>query len=204
MAGKDLEQVPVASRTEWRAWLAANHAHAEGVWLVLYKQHVAGKYLPMADVVEEALCFGWIDGLARRLDDDRLMLRLTPRRPGSQWSRVNKARVERLLASGQMQPAGLAAIERAKADGSWTALDAAEAGEVPADLAAALAQNAAAHRHFAAFSRSSRRALIWWVTSARGATTRQKHIAEVVRLAAHNLRANFPEAIAFDKKTAEE
>jgi uncharacterized protein YdeI (YjbR/CyaY-like superfamily) len=111
-------QVEVPSREALRRWLEANHESSAGIWLVTYKKGDP-RYLPYNDVVEEALCFGWIDSKARGLDERRTQLTLTPRRPGSNWSDPNKERVERLLALGLMAPAGLAAIERAKEDGTW-------------------------------------------------------------------------------------
>jgi uncharacterized protein YdeI (YjbR/CyaY-like superfamily) len=113
-------QVEVESREELRRWLEANHETSPGIWLVTYKKGDP-RYLPYEHVVEEALCFGWIDSKARRVDDRRTSIVLTPRKPRSNWSAPNRARVERLLAAGLMTPAGVAAIERAKADGTWDA-----------------------------------------------------------------------------------
>ena len=107
------EQVQVESRADWRRWLAANHDRPMGIWLVTFKKHCGDRYVAYNDVVEEALCFGWIDSLPRRLDDDRTMLWLAPRQPGSGWSKLNKDRVERLIAAGQMAASGLAAIAAA-------------------------------------------------------------------------------------------
>ncbi|MCB0811504.1 MAG: hypothetical protein KDB96_19675, partial [Flavobacteriales bacterium] len=143
----DLEQVQVHSRAELRAWLRKNHTRTTGVWLVSYKKSVPAKYLDYASIVEEALCFGWIDSTARGLDEERSMLHFCPRKPGSAWSKVNKERIERLVASGRMTKAGLAKIEAAKKDGSWTALDAVEALVVPTDLQRALAANKNAKKH---------------------------------------------------------
>jgi uncharacterized protein YdeI (YjbR/CyaY-like superfamily) len=140
--------------------------------------------------VEEALCLGWIDSHPRKLDAARSQQLYTPRRPRSGWSRVNKERLERLEAAGQLMPAGRAAIARAQQNGSWESLDAAEAGLVPDDLAAALAANEAATRHFAAFAPSARKAILTWVLSAKQPETRARRVAETVRLAALGKRAN--------------
>jgi uncharacterized protein YdeI (YjbR/CyaY-like superfamily) len=196
---KEFEQVQVESRAELRRWLQDNYTRRESIWLVTYKKNVPEKYVTYDEIVEEALCFGWIDGLTRKLDADRLMLLLSPRRPGSGWSGLNKRRIEKLLADGLMMPSGLAAIERAKRDGSWSVYDEIEALVIPADLAAALAQNETAAANFYAFSSSSKKAILWWIKSAKTPTTRSKRIAETVRLAEHNLRAPFPEARAFDQ-----
>lgn len=190
----DHEQVHVNSRQELRAWLAANHAQSESIWLVTYKKHVPDKYVAWDEIVQEALCFGWIDSLPRKLDADRSMLRLSPRRKGSAWSARNKQHIEELLAAGLMAAPGLAAIERAKADGSWTLLDDVEALIVPDDLAAALAANPEAQAQYDAFTDASKRGVLWWIKSARRPATRQKRIAETVRLAALGLRGGHPES----------
>ena len=113
-------QVEVESREELRRWLERHHETSSGIWLVTYKKSDP-RYLPYEHVVEEALCFGWIDSKARRLDERRTSIVLTPRKPRSNWSGPNRERVERLLGADLMAPAGLAAIERAKDDGTWGA-----------------------------------------------------------------------------------
>lgn len=193
---KEFERVQIESRRELRAWLEANHARTESIWLVTFKKQVTGRHVSWDEVVEEALCFGWIDSLPRKLDGDRTMLLLSPRRRGSPWSRLNKQRVEKLLAAGLIMPPGQEAIEQAKQDGSWTIYDDIEALIIPEDLATALTQNEVAFRHFHAFSDSSKKGILWWIKSAKRPATRQKRIAETVRLAQHNLRANHPEARA--------
>jgi uncharacterized protein YdeI (YjbR/CyaY-like superfamily) len=140
--------------------------------------------------VEEALCFGWIDSKPRSLDEDRSMLWFAPRKAGTGWSRLNKARVARAIESGRMMPAGLAKIEAAKRDGSWTALDAVEALTLPADLQQALAQYAAAKSYFDQFPRSVKRSILEWISNAKTAATREKRVVETARLAAVNERAN--------------
>lgn len=177
-------------RAAWRAWLAQHHASSPGVWVAIAKQGSAQRGLPYVDAVEEALCFGWIDSQARSLDASHFLQWFSPRKPRSVWSPINKERVARLIEQGQMTPAGLAKIEAAQADGSWTSYDAVERLEIPADLAEALAANPAARQHFEAFSPSSRKMILWWIASAKRPETRQKRIAETVRLAAQNLRAN--------------
>jgi len=184
-----LEQVEVTSRAQWRAWLKKHHTRTTGIWLVTYKKHVEGKYLSFPDFVQEALCFGWIDGLARKLDADRTMHYVRPRKPKSIWSAVNKRHVEELLTKDLMTPAGLRMIEAAKADGSWNALNAVDALEVPADLTKALAKNKTAKKHFEAFPPSARKFILYWIGSAKTEATRTKRINEVVTLAAQNIRA---------------
>jgi uncharacterized protein YdeI (YjbR/CyaY-like superfamily) len=178
------------TRAEWRKWLERHHTRAEGVWLISYKKATGKPRFEYDEAVEEALCFGWIDSKPNKLDDERSLLWFAPRKAGAGWSKPNKERVERLIAAGQMAPAGLAKIEAAKRDGSWTALDAVEALEIPPDLAKALAANRKAQEHFAAFPRSAKRGILEWIANARTPETRAKRIAETARLAADNLRAN--------------
>jgi len=175
---------------DWRAWLAANHTRAEGVWLITYKKAAGKPTLSYEASVEEALCFGWVDSKGGKLDEERTMLYFAPRKAGSGWSRPNKERVERLIADGRMAPAGLAKIEQAKADGSWALLDAVENLEVPDDLAAEFARYPDARANFDAFPRSARRGILEWIVQAKTAPTRAKRIAETARLAQENVRAN--------------
>lgn len=184
------QSIHVLSRSEWRQWLAEHHDTAPNVWLIRYKKSAGKPTLSYADAVQEALCFGWIDSLPRKLDDERTMLYFAPRKPGSGWSRVNKTHIERMLATGHMMPAGLAKIEAAKADGSWTMLDAIENLEIPGDLAAAFAEYPPAADHFEAFPRSVKRGILEWILQAKRATTRTKRIQETAQLAQRNERAN--------------
>ena len=184
-------QAQPASRAEWRQWLAEHHADSPGVWLVYFKKATGQPSVAYAEAVEEALCFGWIDSYPRKLDAERSQLLFTPRQPRSGWSKVNKERLERLDAGGLLMPAGRAAIARARQNGAWESLDAAEAGAVPDDLAAALAADAVAGRNFAAFSLSARKMILTWVLGAKQAATRARRVAETARMAALNKRANF-------------
>lgn len=179
----DAPRVQPDDRDEWRAWLQEHHASERGAWVVTFTRRSGRQTLAYEDLVDEALCFGWIDGTERRLDDQRTMLYMAPRRPGGTWARSNKDRVERLLAQGRMRPAGLAAVERAKADGSWTALDAVEAVQVPDDLAAALAADPAAATGFERLTASAKKQVLWWVVSAKREETRRRRVAEAVRRA---------------------
>ena len=139
--------------------------------------------------VEEALCFGWVDSTGGQFDDERGKLYFAQRKPLSAWAATNKARVERLIGSGQMAPAGLAAIERAKANGSWTILDGAERLAVPDDLAAALKSRSPAGVNFAAFPPSVRKMLLTWIAVARRPETRAARITKIAEAAARNERA---------------
>jgi len=181
-----LKQVYPKNRAAWRRWLATNHARSPGIWLVFDRKTSRADRLAYAHAVEEALCFGWIDSIVRAVDETCYEQLFTPRKPKSTWSRVNKERIDRLVAQELMAEAGLAAIERAKANGSWSSLDAVEAMVMPDDLAAALARKAKAAANFAAFSPSARKAYLHWVSQAVRAETRAARIAEVVRRAAAN------------------
>ena len=135
--------------------------------------------------MEEALCFGWVDSRTRRLDDERYMLMFTPRKPNSPWSRPNKERVERLMASGLMSPMGMAKVEEAKRSGAWTVYDAIEDMVVPDDLASLLTE-ASALENFEGFSIAARKSVLWWVASARRIETRPRRIAKTVLAVAEN------------------
>ena len=178
------------TRAEWRKWLKQNHTRAEGVWLISYKKATGKPRVEYDVAVEEALCFGWIDSKGNKLDDERSMLWFAPRKARTGWSKPNKARVEKLIAAGLMAPAGLAKIEAAKQDGSWNALDAIEALEIPPDLAAALSANPIAQQHFDAFPRSVKRGILEWISTAKKPETRAKRVEETARLATENIRAN--------------
>ena len=179
------------TREAWRAWLKRNHEDTDGAWLARWTKASGRTPLAYDAVLEEALCFGWIDGLTHSLGDGRQAHLMTPRRKGSIWSRSNKDRVARLIADGRMTDAGLAAIESAKADGSWSMADAAEALIEPDELAAALDANPEARRQWDAFPKSPRRALIWWVMSAKRPETHNRRVTEIVEQAALGRRANY-------------
>lgn len=182
-------RVEVATRAALRRWLAAHHASAKGAWIVTRKR-AAGGEVSWNDVVEEALCVGWIDSLPRKVDDDRSMLLLTPRKPASKWSAKNKAHIADLEARGLMRAAGLSAVARARANGTWEALDAVSALVVPPDLAAALGAHDDARAHWERFPPSTRRGILEWIAAAKRPETRAARVDETARLAAQNVRAN--------------
>jgi uncharacterized protein YdeI (YjbR/CyaY-like superfamily) len=190
MADAPPNSVHPPTRAAWREWLATNVERKEGVWLISYKKASGQPSIPYEDLVEEALCFGWIDSTAKGLDQDRAMLWFAPRKPRTGWSRPNKQRVERLLAAGLMAEAGLRKIEAAKQDGSWTLLDSVEALEIPADLGEALDRYPPARVHFEAFPRSVKRSILEWIVIAKTLPTRQKRIEATAQLAQQNRRAN--------------
>lgn len=186
----DLPKVEICSASEWRTWLEENHTSRQSIWLVTYKKAQLDKYTSYGEIVDQALCFGWIDSLPRKLDAERTMLLLSPRKPGSAWSAANKKRVARLTRAGLMHPAGETAVEEARRSGAWDFLNDVDALIVPSDLAAALDSAPLARSNFDAFSKSSRRGILEWIKQAKRKETREKRIAETVGKAALGIKAN--------------
>lgn len=185
MAGPDAPLITVASRAELRLWLAANHATSGTVWLATYKRHHPD-YLDWENLVQELLCWGWIDSLPRSIDADRTGHLIAPRNPASAWSAVNKAHVERARADGAMTPAGEAKIAQAQANGMWDFLNDVEALILPPDLTEALQDRAA--EVWASHPRSVKRGTLEWIKMAKTPQTRAARIAEVAESAAQGLR----------------
>jgi len=179
----ELERVYVPDRAAWRAWLESNHDSSPGVWLIFYKKESGKPRVAYDAAVEEALCYGWIDSVANKLDAERYMQFFSPRRPGSGWSALNKRRVERLAAAGL--------IALAQVDGSWTRLDAVESMVMPEDLRRVFARKKRALAHWEGFSRSVKKGILGWIGAARRPETRRKRIAETVAMAGRGLRAQF-------------
>ena len=182
----DLPQLEPASRAEWRAWLEANYDSAPGLLLAIGKKGRTRTTLTYEEAVEEAVRFNWIDSTAHPLDEDRYRQLFTPRKPGSTWSRSNKERIARLEAQGLLLPKTVAAIEAAKADGSWSQLDDVDNLVVPDDLAAALAAEPDASGNFERSSASQRKLALYWISTAKRPETRAKRIEATVRAAAEN------------------
>jgi uncharacterized protein YdeI (YjbR/CyaY-like superfamily) len=177
MPAADAEQLPVTDLATWHEWLASHHQREGGVWVVLWRP-ATGRARPTYDeLIREALCWGWIDGQSKPLNDQRSMLWFTRRKPTSVWSASNKARVADLEAEGRLQPAGIAQIERAKADGRWTLLDDAEALIEPVELAAALDTDPHTRARWEALSRSVRKQALSLIAMAKRPETRARRIA---------------------------
>lgn len=160
--------------------------------LIVHKRSGGERFVPHEELVEEALCFGWIDGTRRAYDDDRILQLFAPRRRSSSWSRVNKERVEHLIAEGRMTDAGMVVIDRAIRDGSWTRFDDAENLVIPEDLRAAFGRHPGSEANFNAFPPSSRKLILHWIIEAKRAETRAKRIEETASMAARNERAHHP------------
>jgi len=176
-----------ASRAAWRAWLAKNHAKAREIWLVYYKRGSGKASVDYPASVEEALCFGWIDGIKKRVDDERYMHRFSPRKASSLWSAVNIARAERMIAQGKMTPAGAAAFAKRKRYDERTraALAAADAALTP-EIEKAMRANAEAWKNFRALPPGQRKYYVLWLTTAKKPETRRKRLAEAISLLERN------------------
>ena len=173
----------------WRAWLEAHHDAARGVWVASWRRASGRDPVSYEDLVEEAICFGWIDSTANILDADRGLQLMTPRKPKSGWTRLNRRRVEAMEAQGRMTAAGRRAVDAAKANGWWTIYDAVEDLVEPQDLAAALAASPPARTAWTGFPPSARKQMLWWVISAGRPETRAKRIAQIVAQAELGRRA---------------
>jgi uncharacterized protein YdeI (YjbR/CyaY-like superfamily) len=184
MPSSDAETFCPTSREHWREWLRENHGQKQAVWLVYHKKHTGTPSLTWSEAVSEALCFGWIDSQAKPIDANTYQQLFSRRKPTSGWSRVNKEKVQQLLADNLMMPAGLAAIEVAQQNGSWALLDEVDALVVPPDLAQALQASPLADNYFISLSRTDRRNMLQWLVLARRPETRQRRLAEIVALAA--------------------
>jgi uncharacterized protein YdeI (YjbR/CyaY-like superfamily) len=176
----------------WRIWLEKNHQKEKSVWLIIYKKESKVPSVYYHEAVDHALCYGWIDSKPNKRDDESYYQFFAKRNPKSKWSKVNKAKVHRLMEEGLMQPAGLAMVELAKANGTWDALNLVEDIVLPEDLQRELNHDKRALQNWTNFSRSSKRGILEWILNAKRADTRQKRISETVRLAAMNVKANHP------------
>lgn len=175
------EVLTPATRSAWRSWLASVPERTEGLWVVYRKKSSDLEGPLYDDLVEEALCFGWIDSLTRRVDDDRVIQWFSPRRRNGVWSAPNKERIERLIADGRMTAAGQRVIDQAKADGSWRQFDEVEALVVPSDLAAAFELAPRARAGYEALPDSQKKQILWAIHGARRAATRAARIEKTVR-----------------------
>jgi len=202
----ELAELLVPDATAWRAWLLDNHAESPGVWLVLSKKGGQVTALDYPAALEEALCFGWIDGQVGRRDAETMRQRFTPRRARSVWSKRNVEHVARLTDEGRMMPAGLAAVEAAKADGRWEAAYAGSAAaEFPDDLASALSANPTAQAMWDVLTSQNRYAITYRIGQAKRAETRARRIAEFVAMlergeTVHPQKAQHPEKTQHPEK----
>jgi len=181
----DLPVLELQNQAAWGEWLERNHAEAEGAWLKLAKKGTGVTTVIYLEAVEEALCYGWIDGQVARHDETYYVQRFTPRRRRSKWSRINREKAERLIAEGRMKPAGLTHIEAARADGRWdAAYDSPSTASVPDDLQKALDQNPKAMAFFETLTGNNRYSILHRVQDAKRPETRAKRIAQFVAMLA--------------------
>ena len=178
-----LPRLPFASADEWEQWLEANHAQSDGVWIKMAKKSTGIDSVRYPEVLESALCFGWIDGRREALDERYFLQRFTPRRPRSKWSRINREKVEQLTAAGRMRPAGLAEVVRAKADGRWdAAYESQRNSTVPEDLERELDARPEARANFEKLSRQDRFAILYRLQDAKKPETRARRLADFVQM----------------------
>lgn len=181
---ESIEPICPKSRAEWRNWLQEHHGREDSVWVLYHKKASGVPRVSWKDAVEEALCFGWIDGRARPVDELTYMQYFCRRKPGGTWSKINKESIARLTAAGLMTPAGLDAVDAAKANGSWTILDEVEELMLPQDLEQALQAQVGAAPFFDTLSRSHRRTLLQWLVLAKRPETRRKRIEGIAEACA--------------------
>lgn len=188
MDNKDnLPIIHFGTQQEWEDWLAQNHAEAKGVWLQFAKKDSGIPSINYQQAVEGALCYGWIDGQSKSFDDSYWLQRFTPRKPKSNWSRINREKVDALAAAGRMQPAGLKQVELAKADGRWeAAYDSPSKMNVPEDFQAELDKNPAAQEFFNTLNSANRYAVLYRIQTAKKPATRAERIRKLVEMLARN------------------
>ncbi|WP_420451974.1 YdeI/OmpD-associated family protein [Ilumatobacter sp.] len=189
MSTSDIERITAADSDEFRAWLHEHHETADAVWLIYFRKDSDTPSITWSEAVDEALCYGWIDSKIQSLDNDRYEQYFCPHKPTSPWSKVNKTKIAALQDADRIQPAGAAAIERAKANGSWTILDDAENHIVPDDLADAL-DNATTRDNFDQLPPSTRRNILQWIVLAKRDDTRQRRIQQTADAAANGETPN--------------
>jgi len=178
-----LPTIPFASPTEWERWLDQHHAASGGVWIKMAKKDAGIESVRYPEVLDCALCFGWIDGRREALDERYFLQRFTPRKPRSRWSRINREKAERLIEQGRMRPAGLAEVERAKADGRWeAAYESQKRIAVPADLQRELDARPEASAFFAGLSSQNRYAILYRLQDAKRPETRARRLQKFVAM----------------------
>jgi uncharacterized protein YdeI (YjbR/CyaY-like superfamily) len=187
MSRVDYKTVHPRTRNAWRQWLETNHAVAPGIWMIYFKKKSSKRKFEYAEAVEEALCFGWIDSAPRKLDDQRAMLKFTPRKSKSGWSQLNKKRIEKLSKEGLMTAAGLTKVEQAKKDGSWDKLTSSDqhidSNSLPKELRQALSKKKNALENFRSFPPGYRKRFLFWIDSAKRPETKDARIRQTVLMA---------------------
>jgi uncharacterized protein YdeI (YjbR/CyaY-like superfamily) len=180
---KMFKTLRVTNREDWRTWLKENHDKEKEVWLIFYKKHTGKPGVPYDDAVEEALCFGWIDSIVKRIDDEKYAQKFTPRKPDSKWSQSNKKRVEKMIKEDRMTEAGLALINAAKKSGKWEqVISQPKELNIPPGVKDALSANKKAWENFNKLAPSYKKQYIGWITTAKKEETRQLRLKEAVEI----------------------
>lgn len=185
---KGIKAIQAKTRKEWRKWLDKNGAVEKSAWLIIYKAGKETTSVNYSEAVEEALCFGWIDSVANKRDNDSFYLYFAQRKPTSKWSKLNRDRVAKLENEGLIMPQGKAAIDLAKKSGTWEALKEVEALTIPADMQELFDNNKTAYANFIVFPPSTIRGILEWISNAKRPETRLKRITETVEKAKKNIR----------------
>lgn len=178
-----MKEIYLKTRSEWRNWLEKNHDKSAGVWLIFYKKHSGAHSLEYNASVEEALCFGWIDSIIKKVDDERYVRKFTPRKPDSRWSELNRGRVEKLMKQGLMTGPGIASVKEARENGQWKgAARPVISFEIPEELERALAKNKKARAFFDQLAPSYRKRFTGWISMAKRNETRDRRVRESIAL----------------------
>ncbi len=185
---KQVEDFCPLDRLDWRNWLDLNHKKKDAVWLIFYKKKSPNFNLSWSESVDEALCFGWIDSLKKTIDSERYKQYFCKRKAKSNWSKINKEKVEALIEQGLMEDEGFKSIEIAKENGSWTTLDHVEDLIIPEDLKDEFENHKGSKEFFESLSPSVKKRMLYWVISAKRVETRQKRIFEIVKSASQNMK----------------
>ncbi|HEY0054678.1 MAG TPA: YdeI/OmpD-associated family protein [Pedobacter sp.] len=184
----DIETFCPASRQEWRAWLKENHDSKESVWLVQYKKQAQVPSISWTEAVDEALCFGWIDSIRKSIDKDKFLQFFSKRKPRSNWSKINKVKVAKLIEEGHLEKAGYTSIETAKGNGSWSILDEVEELIIPDDLKIEFERRPGSKEYFLSLSKSARKMMLQWIVLAKRQETRQNRIKELAEHAVSGVK----------------
>jgi len=187
----NVEIIYVETRLEWRQWLKKNHRSKQSIWLVCNTKKSDLPSIPWNELVDEALCFGWIDSTRKSIDETRFKQLYNKRKPNGTWSKINKEKIQQLIANGQMTAAGLEAIEVAKQNGSWTILDAVEELIIAEDLEQAFHKHTGSKDYFLSLSKSIKKQILYWVISTKKPETRQKRVDEIAELGGQKKPKNF-------------
>ena len=180
---KSMKEMHVTTRSEWRKWFVQNHDKSSGIWLIFYKKHTGKSTLEYDAAVEEALCFGWIDSIIKKIDEEKYARKFTPRKRDSHWSKLNRKRVEKVIREGRMTAHGLVKIEAAKKSGLWDENERPEINvQMPEELEEALAKNKKAKGHFDQLAPSYQKHFMLWILTAKRKDTKERRVEESIRL----------------------